>query len=117
LGDLFVEPDHRKRGIAQMLVARAAAHALDRGCPVIELTILKDNPLRRLYDRAGFQPLDSCVNYVASLEAMTVLAGAFSKAFENSAEATGLRAFEAAWAKSSNNNPAALLPTGQQFDK
>lgn len=52
--DMFVEADLRRRGIGKMLLARAAFHALDRKCPVIELTVRKDNPVRRLYRHLGF---------------------------------------------------------------
>lgn len=75
--DMFVETDWRRRGIGKMLLARAAIHALERECPLIELTVRKDNPARRLYKRSGFDRVGNCETYVAAAEAMTILAGAF----------------------------------------
>ena len=44
LQDFFVEPDCRRRGIANALMARIAALARDIGSPIVELTVRADNP-------------------------------------------------------------------------
>src|ERR1700728_2696130 len=39
LQDLFVETDHRQRGVARALMNRVAAYACEIGSPIIELTV------------------------------------------------------------------------------
>ena len=39
LQDLFVEPSHRRRGMARALTARVAALACELGSPIVELTV------------------------------------------------------------------------------
>jgi ribosomal protein S18 acetylase RimI-like enzyme len=74
LQDLFVEPGHRNRGVANALAARVAAHAQALGSPIIELTVRADNPAQDFYQRAGFAPLPHCLTYVLSGPALTALA-------------------------------------------
>jgi ribosomal protein S18 acetylase RimI-like enzyme len=71
--DIFVEPRHRRRGIARALLGRVAALAIARGSPMIELTVRDDNPARNLYRRCGFQRVGHCVNYVAGLPTLAKL--------------------------------------------
>src|ERR1700686_4309950 len=52
INDVFVVPEQRGRGAGQALVAGAAAEAVRRGAPFVELTVREDNPARRLYRKA-----------------------------------------------------------------
>lgn len=52
--DLFVRPEHRRRGIGRALLARIAASALERGCARVEWSALDWNePALRFYDELG----------------------------------------------------------------
>ena len=76
LQDLFVEPGHRRCGIAEALMARVAALARELGSPIVELTVRADNnPAQTFYQRAGFQPLPQCLTYVLAGPALDALAG------------------------------------------
>ena len=75
LQDLFVEPAHRRRGIAEALVARVAALARELGSPIVELTVRGDNTTAQtFYQRAGFLPLPQCLTYVLAGPALDALA-------------------------------------------
>jgi GNAT superfamily N-acetyltransferase len=74
LQDLFVEPQYRKHGVANALVARVAAHARDLGSPIVELTVHADNPAQAFYQRSGFQHLPHCLTYVLAGPALVALA-------------------------------------------
>jgi GNAT superfamily N-acetyltransferase len=74
LQDLFVEPDYRKHGVANALVARVAAYARDLGSPIVELTVRADNPAQGFYLRSGFQHLPNCLTYVLAGPALAALA-------------------------------------------
>jgi GNAT superfamily N-acetyltransferase len=74
LQDLFVEPDHRRHGIASALMARVAAYARDLGSPIVELTVRADNPAQAFYRRSGFQHLPHCLTYVLAGPALAALA-------------------------------------------
>lgn len=75
LQDLFVEPAHRRHGIAEALMARVAALACELGSPIVELTVRADNnPAQTFYQRAGFQPLPQCLTYVLAGPALDALA-------------------------------------------
>jgi len=73
--DVYVEPAWRGRGIGAALLGNVAALALERGSPLVELTVRADNPARRLYGRLGFHEVE-CANYVIAGPALTSLAGA-----------------------------------------
>src|SRR5262249_46849624 len=53
LGHFYVEPRFQNRGVGSMILSRLLATAAGKGKPV-ELSVLKNNPARRLYDRLGF---------------------------------------------------------------
>ena len=74
LQDLFVEPQHRKYGVASALVARVAAYARDLGSPIVELTVHADNPAQAFYQRSGFRHLPHCLTYVLAGPALDTLA-------------------------------------------
>lgn len=73
--DIYVEPAWRGRGIAAALLGGVAALALERGSPLVELTVRADNPARRVYARVGFQQVE-CATYVIAGPALANLAGA-----------------------------------------
>lgn len=74
LQDLFVEPAHRRRGIARALTARVAAYACELGSPFVELTVRADNPAQMFYQQNGFMPLPQCLTYVIAGPALATLA-------------------------------------------
>jgi ribosomal protein S18 acetylase RimI-like enzyme len=74
LQDLFVEPAHRRRGIARALTARVAAFACELGSPLVELTVRADNPAQIFYRQNGFAPLPQCLTYVLAGPALAALA-------------------------------------------
>jgi len=74
--DMFVKPQHRRRGVGKALLARAAAEALQRGAPFIELMVRAQNPARRLYESVGFEPVRGAVSYVLAGNALATLAQA-----------------------------------------
>jgi ribosomal protein S18 acetylase RimI-like enzyme len=71
--DIYVEPVCRGRGIGAALLGCVAALALERGSPLVELTVREDNPARGLYGRLGFHQVQ-CANYVIAGPALASLA-------------------------------------------
>jgi ribosomal protein S18 acetylase RimI-like enzyme len=54
---MWVDPRHRRRGVAQALVERAVRWAQERQADEVILWVADHNlPARRLYERVGFQP-------------------------------------------------------------
>lgn len=74
LQDLFVEPAHRRRGIARALTARVAAFARELGSPIVELTVRSDNTAQTFYRKNGFTPLPQCLTYVLAGPELSALA-------------------------------------------
>jgi ribosomal protein S18 acetylase RimI-like enzyme len=74
LQDLFVEPAHRRRGIARALTARVAAYACELGSPIVELTVRADNDAQVFYRNNGFALLPQCLTYVLAGPALAALA-------------------------------------------
>jgi len=75
VNDVFVLPAFRGRGIAKALLARAAAEAISRGAPFLELMVRADNPARRLYRSIGFSRVRGAETYLLAGDALTALAG------------------------------------------
>jgi ribosomal protein S18 acetylase RimI-like enzyme len=50
---IAVLPDHRGRGVGSQLLAWLIETAQGR-CPALSLSVSRENPARRLYERAGF---------------------------------------------------------------
>ena len=75
VNDVFVLPAFRRRGVARALLARAAAEAIRRGAPLLELTVRADNPARRLYRQVGFARVRGAQTYVLAGDALVELAG------------------------------------------
>lgn len=59
--DVFVLPDHRRRGIGRALLARVAGCASERGASLVYLNVHESNPARRMYAAAGFAFAQKCV--------------------------------------------------------
>ncbi len=54
LEDLYVTPEHRKKGIGRALLAHLARIAVDEGCPRLEWDVLEWNaPAIAVYERVG----------------------------------------------------------------
>lgn len=71
--DLFVDPLHRRQGIATALLRHLAQEAIKRNAMLMELTVRENNPARRFYDRTGFQHLAHCLTYVITGPALCAL--------------------------------------------
>ena len=71
--DIYVDPAWRGRGIGAALLGCVAALSLERGSPLVELTVREDNPARRFYGRLGFHQVQ-CANYVIAGSALASLA-------------------------------------------
>lgn len=53
---LYVAPDHRRRGIAKVLMALGETWAIDKGLGAIGLQVFQTNSsAKNLYDRLGYQ--------------------------------------------------------------
>jgi len=76
INDVFVLPAFRRRGVGEALLARAAAEAIGRGAPFLEINVREDNPARRLYRKIGFTRVRGAETYVLAGDALAVLAGA-----------------------------------------
>ena len=72
--DLFVQPEHRKHGIARALLARVAVEALKKPAPLVLLNVLENNKARGLYDRTGFQHIRQNLTYILAGSALAELA-------------------------------------------
>jgi ribosomal protein S18 acetylase RimI-like enzyme len=70
LNDLFVEPQARRRGVAQALLGAAADFARADGAARLELETNHDNlTAQALYDAAGWQRYDGTQRYHLPLSA------------------------------------------------
>jgi hypothetical protein len=80
--DIYVDPPHRGRGIGTALLGCVAALALERGSPLVELTVRADSPARRLYRRVGFQQVN-CASYVAAGAGLATLGHGYPEPFSS----------------------------------
>lgn len=55
ISDVYVAPDHRRRGIASGLLAHGIAYAKKKGIDLVTLGVLADNPAAGLYEKLGFK--------------------------------------------------------------
>ena len=75
LEDLFVEPEHRAKGIGKALLSRLAQIAVERGYGRLEWAVLDWNaPSIEFYRRLGAVPLDDWISYRITGEALVRLA-------------------------------------------
>ena len=54
---IAVVPSVRGRGIGSQLLERLLSRARDEGYPALTLSVERDNPSIKLYERHGFQPI------------------------------------------------------------
>ena len=75
LEDLFVQPEHRGRGLGKALLARLAKIAVDRGCGRFEWSVLDWNaPSIGFYKALGAQAMDEWTMFRMEGEALSGLA-------------------------------------------
>jgi GNAT superfamily N-acetyltransferase len=74
LEDIFVLETARGKGVGRKLMAALAAIAVTRGCPRLELSVLRWNPARGFYHRLGMGHLEEWLPYRLSREALRALA-------------------------------------------
>lgn len=75
LEDLFVDPEHRGKGIGKALLIRLAKIALERGYGRLEWAVLDWNtPSIEFYRRLGAVPLDEWTAYRLTGDALSRLA-------------------------------------------
>lgn len=76
LEDLFVEPEHRGKGLGRALLARLAQIAVDRGCGRLEWAVLDWNKdAITFYERLGARPNEDWTIYRLAGEGLRALAG------------------------------------------
>jgi GNAT superfamily N-acetyltransferase len=76
LEDLFVDPEHRGKGIGKALLARLAKIAAERGYGCLEWAVLDWNtPSIEFYRSLGAEPLDAWTAYRLTGAALDRLAG------------------------------------------
>ena len=76
LEDLFVEPEHRGKGIGRALLARLAQVAVERDCGRLEWAVLDWNKdAIGFYERLGATPNDEWTVYRLAGEPLRSLAG------------------------------------------
>jgi GNAT superfamily N-acetyltransferase len=75
LEDLFIEPEHRGKGLGKALLVRLAKIARERGYGRVEWAVLDWNtPSIEFYRRLGAVPLDAWTGYRLTGEALDQLA-------------------------------------------
>ena len=75
LEDLFVVPEHRGKGIGQLLLATLARLAVERGCGRLEWAVLDWNQEAiRFYERLGARPNSDWTIYRLTGESLSALA-------------------------------------------
>lgn len=69
LNDLFVMPEHRKKGVAEALISRVKEFALESGAIRVDLSTAKDNfNAQALYERIGFEQGTKFFSYSLRVE-------------------------------------------------
>jgi ribosomal protein S18 acetylase RimI-like enzyme len=84
--DLFVVPEHRRRGAGTALLVRIASEAISGGATFVELKARVENPARKLYRKAGFARVRDCAIYTLAGHGLSALAGKLSRAASDGSE-------------------------------
>ncbi len=75
LEDLYVQPEHRGRGLGTALLARVAAEAARAGCARLDWSVLTWNePAIRVYERIGARRMEEWAKMRLTGDALAVLA-------------------------------------------
>ncbi len=61
IGDIQIEPAHHRRGIGAAVLRQAERLARSRQRSAMTLNVFRDNPALRLYQRLGYQRIDTDV--------------------------------------------------------
>lgn len=59
IGDIQIESQHRNRGAGQAALSGVESIARARGMTELTLNVFRDNPALRLYERFGFDAIDT----------------------------------------------------------
>ncbi|XP_017140692.1 diamine acetyltransferase 2 [Drosophila miranda] len=51
--DIYVKPEHRKRGAGKRIFLEVSARAVELNCPRLEFNVLEWNPARKFYESLG----------------------------------------------------------------
>lgn len=68
LNDLFVDAAARGAGLGAALLERARQHAQEEGACELMLETGNDNPARRLYERSGYEAVDTRTFYTRGID-------------------------------------------------
>ncbi|HEX5414464.1 MAG TPA: GNAT family N-acetyltransferase [Chloroflexota bacterium] len=86
LEDLFVRPEHRRRGYGRELLAAIARLAVERGCGRLEWSVLDWNaPAIAFYRALGAAPLDEWTTFRLTGAALAELGAAANEAARSGA--------------------------------
>ena len=58
ISNVYTDTKHRKKGYAQELINHAIEIAKEKNCVQVELSVLKGNPAKGLYEKMGFQTFE-----------------------------------------------------------
>jgi ribosomal protein S18 acetylase RimI-like enzyme len=63
LNDLYVSPNHRKKGVGEALLNQAKLHCQEMGYKGLALETASDNPAQKLYERLSWENDASYIHY------------------------------------------------------
>jgi GNAT superfamily N-acetyltransferase len=55
---IYVTPDHRRMGVARLLMEAALNWGREQGCTEADLHVLQQSPAKSLYQELGFEPFE-----------------------------------------------------------
>ncbi|MEW2922339.1 GNAT family N-acetyltransferase [Muricauda sp. ANG21] len=63
LNDLYVSPNHRKKGVGEALLNKAKYHCEEMGYKGLALETAADNPAQKLYERLSWENDPNYIHY------------------------------------------------------
>jgi ribosomal protein S18 acetylase RimI-like enzyme len=72
--DLYTKPAYRRTYAARSLMAEVTRIAVRASAPLIELTVHRENPARKFYERLGFEHVHEALTYMVAGPAINILA-------------------------------------------
>jgi GNAT superfamily N-acetyltransferase len=63
LNDLYVNQNHRNKGVGAALLTKAQGYCAAKGCKGLALETALDNPAQELYERLGWEKESHCFHY------------------------------------------------------